>query len=243
MRSTVAVVCALLGLSCAGTRASTPRGDGASDGSGLGFKETGWTPSWFDATEAAPLADGLQHGKDASLPDLPKPKPDLPKPKPDLPPPPCPGGCDDGDPCTADSCNGVACVHTPAAQIVTRFYNPATGAHAYFPAGASGAPAGFTAEGPVFRTLQAASAGAQTIFQQTNGKDFMLSLSASEGVGCCGYQSYGNIGHGFAAQQQGTVPLYRFYHAASGLHFSSLSASEGTAAGYALEGVTVYVCP
>jgi len=44
-------------------------------------------------------------------------------------------------------------------------------------------------------------------------------------------------------QQQGTLPLYRLYQASSGLHLSSTSASEGTQAGYSLEGVTVYVCP
>ena len=240
LRVVATVVCGVLGLGCAGTRSTTPRGDGPRDGAGLQFKETGWTPTWVDATETSPLDHSGPTGSDKPGPalDLPKPKPDQPPP-----PPPCPGGCDDGDPCTADSCNGLTCDHTVIGQIIMRYYNPGTGAHFYLPTGAGGVPPSFSVEGPVFRTLQAASAGAQLVYQQTNGADFMISLSASEGAACCGYQNYGSLGHGFATQQKGTVPLYRFYLGSSGLHFSSLSSTEGTAAGYTLEGATVFVCP
>jgi len=235
---TLLVSGALLG--CAGTRSTPPR-DGADD-NGLSFKETGWLPTWPDATEG--MAPGVDGGKDQAIAKLDHPTkpdlqdPDLPPPKPDLP---CPGGCDDGSPCTEDSCNGVSCIHTPIGQIVMRYYNANTGAHAYVPVG-YGAPGGFALESPVFRTLKAATGGSQLIYQQTNGTDYMISLSSTEGAACCGYQNYGNIGHGFAAQQAGTVPLYRFWHQ-SGLHLSSLSSTEGTVAGYSLEGVTVYVCP
>jgi hypothetical protein len=228
----------LLWFGCAGTRTAAPRREGGADTGSLQFKETGWTPSWPDGAETGP-PEASPIAIDLGSKDKPPLPPDQP-PKPDLPPPPCPGGCDDSDPCTSDACNGTSCDHTPIGQIIVRYYNPGTAAHAYAPAGASFP--GFAAEGPVFRTLAAPSSGSQPIYQQMNGKDYLLSLSASEGVGG-GYQSWGSIGHGFAAQPKGTVPLYRLYHAGAALHLSSLIPTEGTGGGYVLEGVTAHVCP
>lgn len=160
---------------------------------------------------------------------------------PDTGPPPCPNACVDNDPCTSDSCVAGACVNAKIGAEVVRYYNASTGAHAFGPAGSG--PAGFTAEAPVFRTLSLAVAGSVTIYQQAAASDYMLSTSAAEGVACCGYANAGDVGQGFASQQQGTLPLYRLFHAASGLHLSSTSATEGTQSGYVLEGVTVHVCP
>lgn len=153
----------------------------------------------------------------------------------------CPNQCVDGDPCTSDSCVQGKCVHAKVGAQVRRYYNTSTGAHAFGPP--SSGPAGFSAEGLVFRTLPLAVAGAVKIYQQATSKDYMLSLSASEGVACCGYKNVGDIGHGFSSKQQGTIALYRLYQASTGLHLSSTSSTEGTQLGYKLEGVTVYVCP
>ena len=73
--------------------------------------------------------------------------------------------------------------------------------------------------------------------------DYMLSLSAQEGIACCGYTSSGAIGYGFSAAGKGRVPIYRLYWGSRGLHLSSGSSSEGTQSGYVLEGTTFWACP
>jgi hypothetical protein len=201
------------------------------------------------AESTIPLPDGVAGGEhpgwpwfEAGPPFEGGPGPFEGGPAPDLGPPPCPGQCIDNDPCTSDSCVNGQCVYDKIGGQIERYYNSTTGAHAYGPAGSG--PAGFSSEGPVFRTLAAPAPGSATIYQQVGPSgDYMLSLSASEGIACCNYQNHNSIGHGFASQEQGTIPLYRLYHASSGLHLSSTSSSEGTQVGYSLEGVTVYVCP
>ncbi len=226
---------------CAGTR-PLPHGDRGADSRGLQWSEGG---SWLGdgpAPDRSLFPD--QQRSDGPRPDakrvdarpLDLPPADHPKPKPDQPP--CPGGCDDGNACTADACVANACTHTKLGQLVHRYYNPATGAHAY---GTAAGPGGFSDEGAVFRVISGAPATA-TIYEQTNGKDFMLSVSASEGVGCCGYMTWAALGGGFATATGGAVPLYRLYHPTMGLHLSSTDPNEGVSGGYQLEAATVHVC-
>jgi len=228
MRHALLLAVGLLG--CAGTRAALP--DGARQGdSALSFP---------DGLRLDLLAGDLSLADSTPPTDL--PAPDLARP-PDTGPPQCPGACVDGDPCTSDTCVNGTCVNDKIGQAIQRFYNPATGAHAFATPG--NGPAGFQAEALVFRTLVLGVPGSSPIYQQYSGAngDYMLSLSSTEGTACCGYISNGSIGHGFASTQNGTVPLYRLYNAGSGLHLSSTSSTEGTAGGYVLEGVTMHVCP
>lgn len=219
-------------LGCAGTRADIWADAGRPGDGALTFP---------DGLRLDLLADDLFLPTDSTLPtDLPPPDT---RPPPDTGPPQCPGACVDGDPCTSDTCVNGTCVNDKIGQAIQRFYNPATGAHAY--AAPGNGPAGFQGEALVFRTLVLGVPGSSPVYQQYRGAtgDYMLSLSSTEGVSCCGYVSNGSIGHGFASAGSGTVPLYRLYHAASGLHLSSTSSTEGTGGGYVLEGVTVHVCP
>ena len=213
----------LLLVACPGTRRTQPH-DGRQREGGQGFNDLSQPPADLA------LADIPRRDRGPTKPD---------QRKPDQAPPPCPGGCDDGDPCTADACAGGACDHTKLGQTVRRYYSTATGAHAY---GVTGGPGGFIDEGPVFRTLAAAAAGSVAIYQQSNGTDYMISQSDTEGA-TVGYFNAGNIGHGLGGAVGSAVPLYRLYNGAAGLHLSSTSSTEGTQVGYALEGVTVHVCP
>ena len=229
MRHALLLAVGLLG--CAGTRAEIWSDAGRLGDGNLSFP---------DGLRLDLLADDLALADATPPADLPRPDTG---PAPDTGPPPCPGACVDGDPCTSDSCVNGTCVNDKIGQAIQRFYNPATGAHAFATPG--NGPAGFQGEALVFRTLVLGVSSSSPIYQQyrgTNG-DYMISLSSTEGVTCCGYVSNGSIGHGFPSAQSGTVPLYRLYHAASGLHLSSTSSTEGTGGGYVLEGVTVHVCP
>ena len=230
MRPSRALLAAVLLLAgCPGTRNTAPHDGPRHREGGQGFYDSG------QPGQDLHLADGPRGDGGASKPDQRGPD----QRRPDQAPPPCPGGCDDGDPCTADACVGAVCDHTKLGQIVNRYYNTATGAHAY---GVAGGPSGFIDEGPVFRTLAAAVGGSVTVYQQSNGTDYMISLSSSEGA-TVGYFNAGDIGQGFAGAVGSAVPLYRLYHGAAGLHLSSTSSTEGTQGGYALEGITVHVCP
>jgi hypothetical protein len=222
---------AVLLVGCPGSRQVGPNRDAR--GEGLIWPDLGPWPFDGPRPDRSPLpTPDKTRPPDAALP------PDTTRP-PDTAPPTCPGGCDDADPCTADACVGGVCHHDPIGQQVGRFFSASTGAHAY---SLGAGPGGFGAEAPVFRTLAAASGGAVAIYQQTNGKDYMLSQSSSEGVACCGYTNDSSIGFGFTGAVGSAIPLYRLYHS-SGLHLSSTSSTEGTAQGYVLEGVTAYVCP
>jgi hypothetical protein len=226
---------------CAGTRRTNPADAGPRPEQGLSWGDgSSWLADWRpESGPPPPPADGPRAERPRDT--RPSLQPDRAPPPDQPPPPPCPGGCDDGNPCTADACVADSCVHTPAGQVVQRYYSAATGAHAYSPAGVPAA--GFKLEGPAFRTLGGPVAGSAQVHQQTNGKDYMLSLDASEGIACCGYWNAGGIGHGLGAAAPGAIALYRLYHSKAGLHLSSTSASEGTQVGYALEGITVWVCP
>lgn len=94
---------------CAGTRKLPFLGDGGDDGQ-LTFADAGpgADASWLPGDGPAPGSDAT-----IAVSDGPQLTSDGPKPKPDAPGPPCPGGCDDGDPCTVDACKSNACVHTP----------------------------------------------------------------------------------------------------------------------------------
>jgi hypothetical protein len=107
------VVFALLfwGAGCAGTRKLPARGDGGNDGQ-LVFADSGGDTSWLPGQDG-PGGDAviaISDGPQVTI-DGPKPKPDGPKPKLDQGPP-CPGGCDDGNACTVDSCQNNSCKHT-----------------------------------------------------------------------------------------------------------------------------------
>ncbi|MCK5795879.1 MAG: hypothetical protein KAI47_01760 [Deltaproteobacteria bacterium] len=106
----VSLLCA-----CAGTRTYPSFLDQGSNSQELGFADSGWLP--HDGPHLPQDGPGVEHDgpsvkhDGASLtPDGPKAVLDGPSPKPDQAIP-CPGGCNDHNLCTTDSCQANACVH------------------------------------------------------------------------------------------------------------------------------------
>jgi hypothetical protein len=153
-----------------------------------------------------------------------------------------PINCDDNDPCTADSCKGGSCEYEKTGQTIYRYFNVGTGAFAYG-TGTTG-PSGFSTQGPLFRALPGGATGGSVVYQQYRvaDGDFMLTQNLADGA-CCGYVNVGNVGYVPKTSQGTSITIFRFVHPTYGTHLSSTSSSEGLAFGFVLEPVVFHACP
>jgi peptidoglycan hydrolase-like amidase len=126
--------------------------------------------------------------------------------------------------------------YTPTTQAdsnvpVYRFYNSTSGDHFYSTENV--APAQYAAEGTVFYAYPIQTGETVPVYQfynSVNG-DHFYTISADERTTLLnnpqwGYTADGIAFYVFAAQSNGTSPVYRFYNSSTGDHFYTASESE-----------------
>ena len=159
--------------------------------------------------------------------------------------------CDDGDPCTQDSCAGAAgCKHDklpclPGTHPIYRFYasNGGDGDHMFQADPAP--PAGYSFEGQHFTLFDGPAPGLVPLHQLYCAACFDHLQSTDGNEGAPAFQDEGVLGYCSSAPiPEAGKELRRLYSAAASDHFVSASPqewNEAQASGYVLEGTVCYV--
>jgi hypothetical protein len=159
--------------------------------------------------------------------------------------------CDDGDPCTQDTCAGASgCLHAtvpclPPTHPVYRYYASAGEDADHMFGTEPGAPAGYAAEGQHFQLFDGPAPGLVALHQLYCAPcfDHMQSLDPSEGAPAFSAETV--LGYCASAPlPEAPNELKRLYSASASDHFVSSSPAEwalAQAGGYALEGTLCYV--
>ena len=159
--------------------------------------------------------------------------------------------CDDGDPCTMDTCAGAAgCQHEklpclPGTHPIYRFYGNKGGDSDHMFKSDTTAPAGYAFEGQHFTLFDGPAPGLVALHQLycSGCFDHLQSLDGNEGAPA--YQDEGVLGYCAANPiPEASKELRRLYSVAASDHFVSTSQqewSEAQALGYVPEGTLCYV--